>query len=107
MELLKDKIIKSLSSDIEQMTAAEVYKNKHGLHKKAPTGIGHKLEVKLPDLDDQLDYLHDEHMLESIDRDHPPRVLIAEHEGPTFNIPSKKRTKMCSDEVFKETSKLW
>ncbi|KAI7894620.1 uncharacterized protein EV154DRAFT_438092 [Mucor mucedo] len=98
IELAKDALIKTVSGDIEQMTAAEAYKNKHGLRKKAPAGIEQKLEVQLSDMDEQTDYHLSKEIIESIDKDHPPRVVTEEHEDFTFDIPTKKRIKVSSSE---------
>lgn len=106
IELAKDALIKTVSGDIEQMTAAEAYKNKHGLRKKAPAGIEQKLEVQLSDMDEQTDYHLSKEIIESIDKDHPPRVVTEEHEDFTFDIPTKKRIKVSSSEVHKITFKI-
>lgn len=103
--MAKDTLIKTISSDIEHMTAEEVYKNKHGLRRKAPVGIEQKLEVQLSDMDDHTDYLHDKQTFESIDKDHPPRILTEEYEDFTFDLPTKKKIKISPNEVNKITIK--
>lgn len=91
LEKKKDIIIETINTDIKLMKANEDYKNKHGLHKKPPVHVPHKLEVELPEIDEndnERNYAHDKQIYETIDRSKPPRVS-RRGDGPTH--PNKKQ----------------